>query len=269
MFESVRSHGDRRAGAILTARTPRSQGASAAIKSAQRTLAVLEYFQTHRRAATVGEIAAALGMPQSSTSMLLKSLLSLGYLEYTAKSRKFRPTYRVALLGSWLHSSLFDRGPLTDIAEVLGRETRETVSLGLQNGPHMQYVHIVKSSEAVQLSIQVGTLRPMTCAAMGRVLLAPKPDPEIRAIVRRNNADATDDAHRVIERDFMAEIDEVRRQGYGESRGKMIAGANTISMLVPLPAEATPLAIGVGGPMERIDKRRDAILAAMRRHLSL
>ena len=67
----------------------------------------------------------------------------------------------------------------------------------------------------------------------------------------------------------MAEIDEVRRQGYGESRGKMIAGANTISMLVPLPADATPLAIGVGGPMERIDKRRDAILAAMRRHLSL
>ena len=91
MFKSVGSHGDRRAGAVPTARTPRSQAASAAIKSAQRTLAVLEYFQTHRRAAAVGEIAAALGMPQSSTSMLLKSLLSLGYLEYTASSRRVAP----------------------------------------------------------------------------------------------------------------------------------------------------------------------------------
>jgi IclR family acetate operon transcriptional repressor len=112
-------------------------------------------------------------------------------------------------------------------------------------------------------------LRPMTCAAMGRVLLAPKTDPEIRAIVRRNNAEAMDDAHRVREREFMVEIDEIRRQGYAESRGKMIPGANTIAMLVPLPTDATPLAIGVGGPMERIDARRDTILAALRRRLSL
>ena len=268
MFESAHGHGDKGTGAWSKARVPRSATGSA-IKSAERTLAVLEYFQIHRRAATVGEISAALAMPQSSASMLLKCLLSLGYLEYSAAIRKFRPTYRVAVLGSWLHSSLFDRGPLTDIAEALGRETRETVSLGLQNGPHMQYVHIVKSSEAVQLTIQVGTLRPMTCAAMGRMLLAPKPDPEIRAIIRRNNAEATDEAHRVIEREFMVEIEEIRCQGYAESRGKMIAGANTIAMLAPLPSDATPLAIGVGGPMERIDARRDAILAAMRRHLNL
>jgi DNA-binding IclR family transcriptional regulator len=267
MFESAQSQGDGSNG-VANAK-PRRSAATSAIKSAQRTLAVFEYFQTQRRAATVGEMSAALGMPQSSASMLLKCLLSLGYLEYTASTRKFRPTYRVALLGSWLHSSLFDRGPLTEIAETLGRETRETVSLGLQNGPHMQYVHIVGSSEAVQLTIRVGTLRPMTCAAMGRVLLAPKPDAEVRAIVRRNNAEVTDEAHRVLEREFMAEIEEIRRQGYAESRGKMIAGANTIAMLVPSPAEATPLAIGVGGPMDRIDARRDAILAAMRRHLSL
>jgi len=269
MFESAHSQGDRKTRVTSSSKGCGSTTASSAIKSAERTLAVFEYFQTYRRAATVGEIAVALGMPQSSASMLLKCLLSLGYLEFAATTRKFRPTYRVAVLGSWLHSSLFDRGPLTDIAEAIGRETRETVSLGLQNGPHMQYVHIVTSSEAVQLTIQVGTLRPMTCAAMGRMLLAPKPDSEIRAIVRRNNAEAADDAHRVLERDFMVEIEEIRRQGYAESRGKMIPGANTIAMLAPLPADATPLAIGVGGPMDRIDARRADILAALRRHLSL
>ncbi len=170
----------------------------------------------------------------------------------TAKSRKFRPTYRAALLGSWLHSSLFDRGPLTDIAEALRRETRETVSLGLQNGPHMQYVHIVKSSEAVQLSIQVGTPRPMTCAAMGRVLLAPAGprDPRHRASQQRRRD--PDDAHRVIERDFMAEIDEVRRQGYGESRGKMIAGANNRSHAGALAGRGHTAGDRSRRPMERI-----------------
>jgi predicted transcriptional regulator len=51
------------------------------IKSAMRTLALLEYFRRTKTSAAVTEIAAALGMPQSSTSVLLKSLVSLNYLE--------------------------------------------------------------------------------------------------------------------------------------------------------------------------------------------
>jgi DNA-binding IclR family transcriptional regulator len=249
---------------------PRTQKppSSAAIKSAERALAILEYFREQRRAATVGEIATSLGLPQSSTSMLLKCLTSLGYLDYGAETRTFRPTYRVAVLGSWIQRSLFDGGPLTDTMEALRQETGESVMLGRQNGARMQYIHIVDASYAVRLTIQVGILRPMTCSALGQMLLTPKADPEIRAIVRSNNAEA-DEAHRVKEREFMTEIDVIRSQGFAESRGRMVPGANTIAMLVPVAKDATPLAIGVGGPIDRIDQRRDDILRALRRHLNL
>ncbi len=247
----------------------RTKPSSSIVKSARRTLDVFEYFQIRRRAATVGEISDALQIPQSSASMLLKSLQTLGYLEYSAPHRTFRPTYRIAILGSWLNPSLFDSSPLTEIAECIGRETREMVSLGLQNGPHLQYVHIIKSSEAVQLTIQVGTLRPMTCTAMGRVLLGAKSKADIRAILRRNNADAADDGHRVHEGTFLKQIEEVQRQGYAESLGRMTPGASMIGMLVPVPHGATPLAIGVGGPLGRISKQREKILATMRRHLNV
>lgn len=242
---------------------------SAAIKSAERTLAILEYFQAERRAGTVGEISNSLGLPQSSTSMLLKCLTNLGYLDYRPETRNFRPTYRVAVLGSWIQKSLVDGGPLTDTMEALRQEIGESVMLGLQNGPKMQYVHIVDASYAVRLTIQVGILRPMTCSALGQMLLSRKADHEVRAIVRCNNADATDAAHRVKEREFMAEIETIRNQGFAESRGRMIPGANTIAMLVPVDKDATPLAIGVGGPMERINQRRDDILRTLRRHLNL
>jgi DNA-binding IclR family transcriptional regulator len=241
----------------------------AAIKSAVRTLAILEYFRAERRAATVGEISTALGLPQSSTSMLLKCLTTLGYLDYGAERRTFRPTYRVAVLGSWIQKSLVDGGPLTDTMEALQQETGESIMLGLQNGAKMQYVQIVEASYAVRLTIQVGIMRPMTCSAVGQMLLSRKADNDIRAIVRSNNADAVDAAHRVKERDFMAEIETIRCQGFAESRGRMIPGANTIAMLVPVAKDATPLAIGVGGPMDRINQRRDDILRALRRHLNL
>jgi len=238
---------------------------SGAVKSAERTLAILEFFREKKSSATVGEIATALGLPQSSTTMLLKSLQHLGYLEYAPQTRKFRPTYRVAVLGSWIQQSMFGSGPLTDIMDQIGAATSETVLLGLQNGPSMQYVHIVPASYRIQLAAQVGILRPMTCSALGRVLLARKSDDEVRAIVRRNNADADGDAHRVSERQFMDEIAQVRQQGFAESHGKMTPGANVIGVLVPDQPTA-PLAIGVGGPIERIDERRTEILQILRQH---
>jgi IclR family acetate operon transcriptional repressor len=242
--------------------------AFAAIKSAERALAILEYFQEKRRAATVGDIAGALSLPQSSTSMLVKCLISLGYLEYGEGSRLLRPTYRVALLGNWIQKSLFKHGPLTDRMEAIQREIGETVVLGRQNGAAMQYVHIVDASYAVRLIIHNGTLRPMTRSALGMILLTQKPDHEIRAIVRRNNADADDDQHRVNERAFLAEMEDIRRQGFAESKGRMIASASTIAMLVPADGKAAPLAIGVGGPIERISRRRRDIIDVLRRHLA-
>jgi DNA-binding IclR family transcriptional regulator len=240
---------------------------AAAIKSAQRVLAILEYFQETRRAATVGDIATALSLPQSSTSMLLKSLVSLGYLEYSEGSRLLRPTYRVALLGNWIQKSFFNHGPLTDVMESIQREIGETVVLGRQNGASMQYVHIVDASYAVRLIIHSGTLRPMTRSALGMILLTQKPDHEIRAIVRRNNADADVDELRVNEREFLQNMQDIRRQGFAESNGRMIPSASTIAMLVPADKRETPLAMGVGGPIERIGRRRREIIDVLRRHL--
>jgi len=236
------------------------------VKSAERVLAIFEFFRDRKRAATVSEIAGALRLPQSSTTMLLKSLQHLGYLDYTPQTRKLRPTYRVAVLGNWIQQSMSKSGPLTDIMDLVGEATGETVLLGLQNGPNMQYVHIVPASYSVQLVVQVGILRPMTCSALGRALLARKSDDEIRAIVRRNNADADTEMHRVSERQFMEEIAAVRRQGFAESHGKMTPGANVIGMLVPDQPDTAPLAIGVGGPIDRIERRRAEILQVMRQH---
>lgn len=238
------------------------------IKSTERTLAILEYFSERRVPASVGEVAEALGLPQSSTSMLLRSLVTLGYLDQAPTTRKFRPTYRVALLGDWLRNALYEHSPVTDMMEEIRNETGETVMLGLQNGPHMQYVHIVEANYAVQLMIEVGTLRPMTCSAMGQVLLSLKKDAEIRAIVRRNNADAEDAAHRVREREFLREIEDIRMHGYAESGGRMTPGANVIAMLVLADKNTPPMAMGVGGPAGRIEEERDFIINVMRRHLT-
>lgn len=237
------------------------------IKSAARTLEVFEYFRIHQRPATVGEVAAALDLPQSSASMLLKSLVALNYLDYEPTTRRFVPTYRVTLLGNWIQASRYESEAITEIMEALRRETGETVMLGLQSGPQIRYVHILAASYAVQLTVTVGTVRPMTLSAVGQILLGQKTNTQVKAIIRRNNADVDNASQRVKESEFLKEIELIRERGYAESRGKMTPGANVIAMLAPNDGNSPLLAIGIGGPMPRIDQRRKTIIEVMRQHL--
>jgi DNA-binding IclR family transcriptional regulator len=61
-----------------------------------------------------------------------------------------------------------------------------------------------------------------------------------------------------------AGIAKVRRDGYCLSRGMVTRGVGVVGMVVPTPPNHRKLAIGVAGPMERIEKNLARILAAIR-----
>ena len=242
---------------------------TAIVKSAMRTFAVLEFFRETKRAASVTEISSALKMPQSSTSVLLSSLVELNYLEYDRHTRRFIPSYRVNLLGDWIRRSPFRDTKLTDLMEELWRATGgETVMLGHQAGTAgMQYLHVIPSASRLQFIARAGQIRPMVRTALGHALLSQMPNATVRGIVRRNNAEEPSQSARVRESAFLEEVERIRRRGFSESGGRTTPGANTIGMLIPLPRRRTPRAIGIGGPIERIAAKRALIIDVMRSRL--
>lgn len=234
-----------------------------------RTLAVLEHFRRTKAAASVAELSSALSMPQSSTSVLLKTLVALNYLEYDANTRRFLPSYRVALLGDWIQNARFGDKRVTDIMEALQAETGETVILGQQIGAAMQYLHVVPAAYRIQLMVYAGEIRPMSRTALGQVLLSYQSNDQVRAIVRRNNSDESRVSADFRETVFMQEIAAIRQRGYSETRGRTTPGASTIGMLVPASGNHSSLAIGIGGPIDRIEPKRRQIVEAMRRRLGI
>jgi DNA-binding IclR family transcriptional regulator len=93
------------------------------VKSALRAVQVFEFFLEIRRSATAKEIATGLDIPQSSTSMLLRSLRDHGYLDYDQKERTYLPTPRVTLLGAWLDTGPIRDGHLIDALNWLSDQT--------------------------------------------------------------------------------------------------------------------------------------------------
>jgi IclR family acetate operon transcriptional repressor len=242
--------------------------AKGTVKSAERVLLVLEHFRTTQRPAFANELRRALDMPQSSASMLLRSLVTLGYLDYSPATRTFIPTLRVALLGDWLFRQDPVASPLVTALKALHEETGETVILGRQNGAaHVQYISVLQADQGLQLAVRVGVLRPMTITGIGRVLLASKPIREVKLIVRRNNAEAPA-SWRVNEREFLSSLEKIRSCGYAMGDALITPGATTVSMLLPVATGDTPLAVGVGGPVERLQANFPMLLKSLQRHVA-
>jgi len=234
------------------------------VKSARRVLEIFEHFAEKHEPATVGELALRLGYPQSSTSVLLKSLLTLGYLQYDASTRAYRPTMRVMLLGSWVHDEILGQSSVMARLEKLHQEFGHSVIVGMLQGIHVRYVVTLCGEQSGLPQFPTGTLRPACRAAVGKILLARRSNTEVALIVRRTNAQETDPRYRQPEPRVLKDIERCRQRGWAESLGGVVAGRNVIAVaLPPLPGQPE-FAIGLGGPEAIMDKQRKRIVDRLR-----
>jgi DNA-binding IclR family transcriptional regulator len=235
---------------------------TAAIKSARRVLEVFEFFAQRREPASVGEISQALGYPQSSTSVLLRCLHELRYMQHDPKLRTYRPTLRLALTSSWLRDQQFSGAELTTLMTDLRDKTGGSVVLGIQNDIDLQYIQVVPTRMPVQLVMRIGQLRPLCRTAAGKVLLATHADEAASALIRRINARG-DGTEKIKVQALLAELREIRQTGIAYSANAASAGAAVVAALVPVADGELPMALGVGGPVDHIGPNRQFISACL------
>lgn len=230
------------------------------VKSAVRVLEILDFFDRSQRAASVGQVSAGLGFPQSSTSALLRSLVKVGYLKYDAGDRTFVPTARVTMLGGWRSGSFFSDGPILAIARALAERTGYAVAVARRNSRQVQWLHTIGSST---MDAEMIHDRPahLLRSAVGLCLLAQTDERDIRGIVHRLNSE-TDDLTAIMRHaDVFKQVETVRRDGYCAQADD---GLGAISMTVPVALCDEPIAIVIFPPLGQEHMPLHAIVSVMR-----
>ena len=235
------------------------------VKSATRAIEILEYFKLFRQPRAMSEIALALGYPQSSTTVLLKTLVTLGYLNFDRKERLYFPTPKVTALGDWVPRALFGTGRVLEALRDVHAATGETASINTRNDVYLQYVKIIQSVHALRFHVDEGTLRPLTQSAVGWLLLSTMSDDKIDNTVRRANIATPRAADRVKVSDMMERVREIRQQGYAWTENVPFLGGGTVCVLLPITIQNQPATIGVGGAAERVRQNRERYLAILQR----
>lgn len=226
------------------------------VKSAARVLEVLEYFREARQPRSLKQLTEALAYPQSSMTVLLKSLVTLGYLNYDRVRRVYFPTLRVASLGDWISQALLGQGRLLEAMRDVHNATGETVSIAVQNDVYLQYILVVQSSHPLRFYTEEGSMRPLVQSCVGWILMSTWPDQEVERLVRRANIAIPRAADRVKVHEMVERVAALRGQPTAYAENTPLAGGATVCTLLPVKIHDRPVSFGLGGALDRVRANR-------------
>lgn len=228
--------------------SPRSAGTEASVvKSAGRALQILEYFDSVQREASVSEISRALQCPQSSTSVLLRSLVHLGYLQNDRYRRTYYPTQRVSLLGNWVDPAMVRQGELLTHADDLAARTGRAVVIATINGLQAQYIYVNRSQEASTsfASFHIGVCCPLARTALGKALLAGYDDKHVSQLTWRINGERSENEPLIHAPTLLADLETGRNRGWFTGEG---SDGSRSGIAIALDRRQQLLSIGIEQP---------------------
>ncbi|WP_299541213.1 IclR family transcriptional regulator [uncultured Streptomyces sp.] len=150
------------------------------VKSAVRTVALLELLAGRGdRPSRLDELAGELDVPRSSMYQLLRTLIDCGWVRTDSTGSLYGIGIRALLTGT----GYLDSDPLVRAArpylDEASRELGETIHLGRLDGPDVVYLATRESHEYPRTLSRVGRRVPAHAGALGKALLAERPDAEL------------------------------------------------------------------------------------------
>lgn len=196
----------------------------------------------------MGELAAKLGLHQSTVSRLTATLAKRGFLERALESGGLRlgpEVGRLGLLALGGHHNLaaLAQRPMKRLVDRAG----ETVTLAVLDGEGVVAIAQVAGRYIIGQKDWVGLRMHPHCAVTGKVLLAfteSKIDGlSLEAFTERTITDADE---------FRSELERVRRAGWASVVGEYEAGLNGVAAPVFDAAGCCRAAVSLSGPEYRV-----------------
>ncbi len=158
-------------------------GGGSQVKSAVRTVELLEFFAGRPGMHSLAAVQEAVGYPKSSLYMLLRTLVDLGWIETDATGTRYGIGVRALLVGT----SYIDGDEVVAAArpalDRLAEDTAETIHLARLDGTSVVYLATRQSQHYLRPFTRVGRRLPAHSTSLGKALLATHSDEQVRAML--------------------------------------------------------------------------------------
>ena len=216
-------------------------------------LAILESFDVARPTRSLADISRHLGIPKATALRMLRALAEKHYVTHDARSTYALGPGVLALAQRYL--SDYEALPVVrPMLSELASKTGETAHFGVLQGNEVVYLEIVESPQRVRAYVLRGDHLPAHCAAAGKAILAHAAPDTVDACIAHGLPRLT--SLTIADRaGFLRELRTTKQRGYGLNIGEWMEDVTGVSAPIFGFSGAVQGAIGVAGPMSRLNAR--------------
>jgi len=222
----------------------------AEIQSLARGLKILNLLEHSRNGMGTTEVANQLSVDKSSASRLLHTLANYGFVEQDEYSSRYTLGPQLLTLGQHLLNRITLRDHARPYLHELVDKTGECAHLAILAQRQALYIDQVESTAALRVESEIGTLSPLHCTALGKVMLAfgdgGMPD-EMKPFTHRTVTDRST---------LEAQLTQTGGRGYAIDDEEYNYGVRCVAAPVYDHRGALVGAIGISGPAGRVTLER-------------
>lgn len=225
------------------------------VQSLGRAFAILEQVAHHREGIGLAELSKLVGLHNSTTFHLAKTMVSLGYLRQEKDSKRYRVGRPLFALAASALDEIEMVNVATPVLEDLSRETSESSHFAVRMGDAVVVIARTSGPGAFQLTDRVGVVRPAHCTALGKIILASlRPDQLKRFLERVDMKPSTKKSITDIAV-LSREIAEIKRTGIAFDDGEFNPEVRCVAVPVTDFTGQVIGALGISGPIWRLSNQ--------------
>lgn len=223
------------------------------VQSVERAFRLFEALVSHREL-RLGALADMVGVHKSTAFRLLQTLMTMGYVEKDAALGSYRLGLKAIEMGARAMRTWPIQSAAQPIMDQLAENQGETVNLALVDGTEMVYVMTVDARSVLRMQLDVGRRAPAYCTAVGKAVLAFRPDIEamLAGEKRIRFTPRTMTELPVLRRDLEA----IRQRSYAIDDEEQEMGARCVAAPVRDRSGEVIGALGISAPSTRLSPER-------------
>jgi IclR family KDG regulon transcriptional repressor len=222
------------------------------VQSLGRAFAILEQVARHREGIGLAELSKLVGLHNSTTFHLAKTMVSLGYIRQERETKRYRVGRPLFALAASALDEIEMVNVATPIMEDLSRETGETSHFAVRMGDAVVVIARTSGPGAFQLTDRVGVVRPAHCTALGKIILAALRPDQLKRFLERVELTPSTKKSITDPAVLLREIAEIRRSAVAVDDGEFNPEVRCIAVPVYNFTGDIVGALGVSGPIWRM-----------------
>jgi len=229
-----------------------NEGSIKLVKSAIRTLQFFAVFAEKKRPLSLGELAEYLDAPKSSCHELIHTFIHLGYLISIDGGKSLYPSRRLFEMAQQINQFNPIKERVENELKRLRDATGETVFIGRLQGSKVVYSDVFDGTHVIRYTATAGDLKTVHASALGKALLGSLDELAQNQLITELKLTRFNDNTITRKKDLKDNLRQCEARGLYTTVGEHLA--DVIGLAIPVKIQGHQLAIGMAGPIPRMQK---------------